>query len=87
MTTETPFTVADLRTWAKTYRNFASLGGSAEHPASVCLAMAAAFDALADGIEAAEHDGRKLPTVAEFDAGAASEARHIGRILRGEKLK
>ena len=81
MTTETPtpYTVADLRRWAALHRAWANnCYDRDEQPhAETYRAQAAAFDALADGIEECER-GRD----SYADRMTAYE---IGRILRGEK--
>ena len=88
MTTEPkpPYTVADLRKWAaKLRRNAEFEGGTFEQTPGECLAQAAAFDALADGIEAC--DVRTTCCQDEYEEGDVDARYSILRILRGEKLK
>lgn len=95
MTTETPFTVPDLRAWATSLRGEADRNAALKYPTpygvsmiTVYRAQAAAFDALADGIEACDEDHKHHCRINADDAfWIASEAEHIGRILRGEKPK
>lgn len=85
MTTEQKptYTVADLRRWAANYRIYALCGGSAEHPASLCLAMASAFDALAAGMEACDKRPTRCPDA--YEEGDMDARAVIGRILSGVK--
>lgn len=92
MTTETPYTVADLRVWANEFRELADTHGLMQPTdwnrkvVRESRAQAAAFDALADGIEACDEDHKHHCRINADDAfWIASEAEHIGRILRGEK--
>lgn len=99
MTTETPYTVADLRRWADEARADAgrrigyarkAVDGIAQRAhrqeAAKLRAQAAAFDALADGIEAcAIPETVSVCSSSQYAAGCNAERVHIGRILRGEK--
>lgn len=87
-----PYTVADLRRWANQHREFACSGYQEIDPAHAAdaRAQAAAFDALADGIEACEK-----PVENVGDDYTSKMVRHamigtleiVGRILRGEAVK
>lgn len=82
MTTEpTPYTVADLREWANCRRLFAVDGFHKNGSADEYLAQAAAFDALADGMEYAEQTTR----LSAPDTDAYDVAYDFGRILSGVK--
>ena len=88
MTTEPkPYTVADLRAWANDFRAMAETHGRMpstkwnKKMVTESRAQAAAFDALADGIEKAE----SLVNDDRWDPAIRQTAQNIGRILQGEK--
>lgn len=85
MTTEpTPYTVADLRRWA---RMLLANPNTDRYPcyghSTTRIAQAAAFDALADGMEYAEQTTR----LSAPDTDAYDVAYDFGRILSGVKPK
>ena len=80
-----PYTVAELRGWANCRRLFAVDGFHKNGSADEYLAQAAAFDALADGIEACDVRTPICPDA--YEEGDADARYSILRILRGEKPK
>lgn len=80
------YTVADLRRWA---RMLLANPNTDRYPcyghSTTRIAQAAAFDALADGIEAC--DQRPTINPSPYDEGDQDARNVIGRILRGEKPK
>lgn len=87
MTTETPYTVADLRVWANEFRELADTHGLMQPTdwnrkvVRESRAQAAAFDALADGIEVS------LATAKSRRKLRSEVGLFMHRILRGEKPK